>query len=492
MDQTGYCYEAMNARHGERFRWLLLLAVTVGTIAALISSTIFNVAIPTMSEHFHLGQSQAQWIMSSFMLATMAGMLMTPWLLNRFGYRHTFIAAVTVLMLGGIAGGFAAEFNLVLAARAVSGYAAGVIQPLPAIFIMRSFATNEQGKANGMFGMWSVLAPALGPSVGGLMIDHFGWRSAFFMILPLCVLSIWMGRKYVPTNAPNGPSANSATQALDWTGLTIAMVGTFGMINGLVALHHEGWESAWLLLIAAASLPAFILWELRMSAKGRKPLMEMRLFGSKAFAAGCAVNFIYGIALFGSTYLLPVFMQLGLSFSASVVGTPMLPAGLILGAVLALAGRMADRTPAHLMVIAGLAVMALAFAFTSMQRPGASLSTLIVLTVLSRIGLGVMMPSLTLGSMRPLEKKLIPQGSSAFSFLRILGGTIGISLCGIVFDWRSTTYHSASAILNNVSAFRDTYWMLASLCVLAAIAALQLRPGASKQQAVIQQVQMQR
>lgn len=491
MDQSGYSYEEMNARHGERFRWLLLVAVTVGTIAALVSSTIFNTAIPTMSEHFNLGQSQAQWIMSSFMLASMAGMLMTPWLLNRFGYRHTFLAALVVLMLAGLVGGFANDINLVLGARAVSGYAAGVIQPLPTIFIMRSFASNEQGKANGTFSMWSVLAPALGPSIGGLLIDQFGWRSAFFVILPICMLAIWMGRKYVPTNAPNGPGANSATQPLDWTGLTIAMVGTFSLLNGLVALHHGGWDSAWLLVVAAASLPAFIIWELRMSAQGRKPLMEMRLFSSRAFAAGCAVNFIYGIALFGSTYLLPVFMQLGLSFSAAVVGTPMLPAGLILGLVLVVSGRMADRLPAHWMVIAGLGLMSLAFALTSMQRPGASLFTLIVLTVLSRIGLGIMMPSLTLGSMRPLEKKLTPQGSSTFSFLRNLGGTMGISLCGIVFDWRSTSYHTASVVMNNVSAFRDTYWMLASLCALAAIAALQLRPSAGHEQQALQ-AQMQR
>ncbi len=466
--------------YGERYRWLLLFTVMVGTMASIMSSTIFNVAIPAMSEHFSLGQSRAQWVTSSFMVATTVAMLTTPWLLSRYGYRNTYLGAVILLMLGGIGGGFSTDYNLVLLARVVEGLAAGVIQPIPAIVILHAFQPHEQGRANGLFGMGIVLAPAIGPSVGGLLIDWMGWRSVFFMVVPLCLLSIWLGLKYVPVNAPGGAAADRHGKTLDWIGLAIATVGTVCLLNGLVALHGDWRESLVLLAAAGVSLPAFIAWERRMIAGGDRPLMDLRLFSCKPFSMGCIVAFIYGTALFGSTYLLPVFMQLGLSYSASAVGTTMLPAGLVLGGVLAWAGRMADRTPAHWMVIGGLVLLALSFVLTSVLQPASSLWWLIGYTVLGRVGLGFILPALTLGSMRPLDKSMISQGSSTFSFLRMLGGAAGVSLCGIFLEWRVTGYAAQSAateVLSSerVAAFRDTFWMLAVVCLLAGVAAWWLR-----------------
>ena len=477
----------LRALYGERFRWYLLFTVMVGTMASIISSTIFNVAIPAMSQHFQLGQSRAQWVTSSFMVATTVAMLTTPWLLSRYGYRNTYLGAVVVLMLGGIGGGFSSDYNLVLVARVVEGFAAGVIQPIPAIIILHAFASNEQGRANGLFGMGVVLAPAIGPSVGGLLVDWMGWRSVFFMVVPLCMVSIWLGLKYVPVNAPGGAAADRNGKSLDWLGLTIATVGTVCLLNGLVALHGAGWQESVLLLgLAIVCLPAFIAWERRMLNTGAKPLMDLRLFRCKPYAAGCIVAFIYGVALFGSTYLLPVFMQLGLSYSASIVGTTMLPAGLILGGVIAFAGRMADRTPAHWLVIGGLSLLALSFVLTGVLQPGSSLWLLVGYTILGRIGLGFILPSLTMGSMRPLDKSLISQGSSTFSFLRMLGGAAGVSLCGIFLEWRVVYYSAQSPALEiasseRVAAFRDTFILLALVCVLAGIAARQLRPAPASQ-----------
>jgi hypothetical protein len=119
--------------HARRYRWLLLLSVMIGTMASIMSSTIVNVAIPDMSHHFALGQERAQWVSSGFMVAMTASMLTTPWLLARYGYRHTYVGAMLLLMAGGVVGGFANHFPLVLAARVAEGLAAGIVQPIPAI-----------------------------------------------------------------------------------------------------------------------------------------------------------------------------------------------------------------------------------------------------------------------------------------------------------------------------------------------------------------------
>ena len=470
----------LQERHGERYRWFLLLSVMVGTMASIMSSTIVNVAIPDMSHYFALGQERAQWVSSGFMVATTVSMLTTPWLLARYGYRATYVGAMLLLLLGGIGGGLAQDFGLVLAARVAEGLAAGVVQPIPAVIILYAFKPHEQGRASGVFGMGVVLAPAIGPSVGGLLVDWFGWRSIFFMVVPLCLASLWLAYKFIPTTAPGGVKADREGDALDWRGLVLGTIGTLCLLNGLVSLHGgSAAQAGGLLLGSAAAVVCFIAWQRRLIRLDRKPLMDLRLFQYKQFAMGSVVAFIYGTALFGSTYLLPVFMQLGLQLSASLVGTLMLPAGLVLAATIALVGRLADRQPAHLLVSIGLALLALSFGLMVFVSLGSSLWILVAFAILGRIGLGFILPSLNLGSLRPLEKSLISQGSSAIGFLRMLGGAAGVSLCGIVLEWRLAA-HGATLLPGasdpaRIAAFGETFLMLMFLCCLALVAALQLR-----------------
>jgi MFS family permease len=224
--QTSGSLAVLRERYGERYRWLVLLSVMVGTMASIMSSTIVNVAIPDMSHYFTLGQERAQWVTSGFMVATTVSMLTTPWLLSRYGYRATYVGAMLLLLAGGIGGGLARDFGLVLVARVAEGLAAGVVQPIPAVIILYAFKPHEQGRASGIFGMGVVLAPAIGPSIGGLLVDWFGWRSIFFMVVPLCLASIALAYKYVPVTAPGGVEANRQGQALDWRGLLLGTVGT--------------------------------------------------------------------------------------------------------------------------------------------------------------------------------------------------------------------------------------------------------------------------
>jgi len=473
----------LQARYGPRYRWLLLVAVMIGTMASIMSSTIINVAIPGMSQHFSLGQGRAQWVSSGFMVAMTVSMLMTPWLLARYGYRRTYVGCMLLLMGGGIAGGLASDFGLVLAARVAEGLAAGVVQPIPAIIIMRAFGPHEQGRASGLFGMGVVLAPAIGPSIGGVLVDLFGWRSIFFMVVPLCLLSLWLAYRYVPNTAPGGTLADRSGAMIDWRGLLLGTVGTLCLLNGMIALHgDQPLQAAVLLGAALAALALFIGWQRRMAATGRAPLMNLALFGYRQFAMGSVVAFIYGTALFGSTYLLPVYLQLGLNLSASHVGAILLPAGLVLAATIAGVGRLADRQPTWLLVSIGLGLLAASFALMLTVTLTSALGLLMLWATLGRIGLGFILPSLNLGSLRPLHKDLIAQGVSAISFVRMLGGAIGVSLCGIVLEWRlaahgdSLTHASTSPA--RLAAFNETFLMLAALCVLAMVAAWQLRGNA--------------
>jgi EmrB/QacA subfamily drug resistance transporter len=481
---------ALRERYGERYRWLLLLSVMVGTMAAIMSSTIINVAIPDMSQHFVLGQERAQWATSAFMAAMTVSMLTTPWLLARYGYRRTYMSCIWLLLVGGIGGGLANDYTLVLAARVAEGLAAGVLQPIPAIVILRAFEPHEQGRASGIFGMGVVLAPAIGPSIGGLLVDGFGWRSIFFMVVPFCLVSLWLAQRFVPSTAPGGAAASTEGAGLDWRGLLLATVGTLALLNGLVELQGGTLAASAVLLGAALlALVAFVLLQRRtLQARQRHPdagvdpLMNLSLFADRRFAMGSIVAFIYGIALFGSTYLLPVTMQMGLGLSPSYVGGILLPAGLVLAVVIAWVGRLADRQPTHRLVSLGLLLLTASFALMvtiDLRQPGLIVPLLVVWVVLGRIGLGFILPSLNIGSMRGLPHTQIPQGASAINFLRMLGGAAGVSLCGIVLEWRVAAHgfrlDTASASPDRLVAFHETFLMLAAICALAMVAAWRLR-----------------
>jgi EmrB/QacA subfamily drug resistance transporter len=470
---------ALRERHGPRYRWLLLMSVMVGTMASIMSSTVVNVAIPGMSHFFTLNQERAQWVSSGFMVAMTVSMLTTPWLLGRYGYRRVYVGTMLLLLAGGVVGGFAYHFPLVLAARVAEGLAAGVVQPIPAIIMLRAFEPHEQGRASGLFGMGVVLAPALGPSIGGVLVDWFGWRSIFFMVVPFCLVALWLAYRYVPTSAPGG-EASRGGHGLDWRGLLLGSAGTLCLLNGLLDVRTGNpLHAAGLLGAAAVLFVALITWLRHAKRTGREPLLNLELFAHRTYAMGSLVAFIYGIALFGSTYLLPVYMQTALALPASHVGTILLPSGIVLAITIGIAGRLTNRLPTRVMVGGGLALLAASFALMPTIGLQSGLAILVAYAILGRIGLGFILPSLNLGSMRPLPRALIPQGASAINFLRMLGGAAGVSLCAIVLEWRLAAHGDSLTVRATsparLAAFNESFLLLAAICALAVVVAWQLR-----------------
>ncbi|NDP58058.1 MAG: multidrug efflux MFS transporter [Oxalobacteraceae bacterium] len=466
--------EALRERYGDRHKWLVLLTVMIGTMASILSSTIVNVAIPDLSRHFHLGQERAQWVSSGFMLAMTLSMLTTPWLLLRFGLRRTYTVAILALLTGGVLGGFSINYSMLLSMRVLEGLASGILQPIPAIVILRAFDLKEQGKALGIFGFGVVLAPAIGPSVGGVLVEQFGWQSIFFVVVPFCLLVLFLIRRYLSTNSPLMGEA----RRFDWRGLLLAGTCTVTVLNGLVHLHDDRSLAAILLTVALLSFIGFIAWQSRTDA----PLMNLKLFGYRQFAMGGLVAFIYGMGLFGSTYLLPVYLQMALAYSPSRAGLVLLPAGIVLAITIPLAGKMADKYPPNVLVSIGLALLALSFGLMALGQPGGSYLLLMAWAVIGRVGLGFVLPALSLGAMRGVDHGLIAQGASTLNFLRQLGGAIGVSLVGIVLEWRLAIHRGGSGIAadaeaNRIQAFDETFLFVAVLCAIAVAAAWRMRPA---------------
>jgi MFS transporter, DHA2 family, multidrug resistance protein len=241
-----------------------------------------------------------------------------------------------------------------------------------------------------------------------------------------------------------------------------------------VHLHDASARTAGLLLAVGAAALGLFLWH---ETRTPTPLLNLRLFRSRAFAMGGLVAFIYGMGLFGSTYLVPVFMQTALHFPPAQSGAVLLPAGLVLAGTIPIGGRLADRFAPHALVTVGLTLLALSFALMTSVGPGTALAVLMLWTIIGRVGLGFVLPSLTLGATPGLDAQAIPQAASCINFLRQLGGATGVSLVGIFLEWRLRA-HAASGE-SALAGFADTFWLVAGLSALATVAALRMRaPGA--------------
>src|SRR5450432_1710835 len=466
---------ALEARFGPSYRWRVLASVMIGTVAAIMASTIVNVAVPDMSRTFALGQDRAQWLAAGFMGAMTLSMVTTPWLLDRYGYRHTYIGAVALLMAGGIAGGCSPWFDLVLAMRVAEGLAAGVLQPIPAIIILHAFGAGERGKAMGLFGFGVVLAPAIGPSVGGVLVEWWGWRSIFFVVTPFCLVAMMMARRYLPIGAPGGGPVHREGGRLDVVGLGLIAVAVLALLNGMVHLTAETLSFG--LALVACSMVATVGF-IAHQRRGAKPLMALGLFAHRAFSMGGLVAFIYGMALFGSTYLVPVFMQEALHLPPSQAGAVLLPAGIVLALTIPLAGRMADRVAVNRLVTVGLLLLSISFFLMLGVSAGTALGLITLWAVVGRIGLGFVLPSLNLGSMHGLPNTLIAQGSSTINFLRQLGGAVGIGLVGNVLEWRLRS-HPAQPL----AAYHETFALIGAITACAVVAAILMGPARARARA---------
>ena len=464
---------ALRQRFGPNHRWWVLVTVMIGNMAALMAATTINVAVPAISRQFGLGPQDAQWLATSFMGAMTVSMLATPWLLQRLGYRRCYALMLLLLGAGGMAGGLSPYFGAVLAMRLVEGLAAGVLQTIPGVIIMHAFARHEQGRAMGLFGFGTVLAPALGPSVGGLLVDGFGWRAVFFFVLPFCVVAALLARRCLPHSAPGGLPVDGQARPPDGWSLLILTGLLLSLLNGLVTLHGAqplwGWAQ---LALAGALLAGFIGRQRRVAT----PLMQMQLYGHPVFRRAALVALIYGAGLFGSTYLLPLFMLVALGLPASTVGSVLLPAGLALAITIPLAGRLADRAPLYRTLTLGLLVMTGSFAVMVGVGLATALLWVTVWAVLGRIGLGCVIPSLSLSAMRVLDTPQIAAGASTMNFLRQFGGAVGVNGVGVLLAWRQQA-HAALGAAGTLRAFHEVFVLLALLTGAAALAAWGMRPG---------------
>ncbi|HET7315489.1 DHA2 family efflux MFS transporter permease subunit [Salinisphaera sp.] len=452
--------ERDDARAG---RWPVALTVLMGTIAVVLNATVINVAIPPIMADFGLSQAGAQWISTGFLAAMTAAMLASARVIERLGQRRTFEAALCVFLLACVLAAASPDAWVLIAARVIQGATAGIIQPLALVMIFQSFDDAERGRALGLYGMGVVLAPALGPTVGGFLIDWLSWRAVFLPSIPFCLLGLAGGWRVLTRRA------STERVPFDWLGFGLLGAALVLVLVGLTALSEYARLRGGLLTAAGLAFAAGFVIRLLRSPH---PLIRLAVFAYPRFVLTVGIAALYGAGLYASTYLVPLLAQSVQQMSPSATGLVMMPAGLTLLAIFPIGGRLADRFPAHRLNIIGCGGFALGTAGLALADPTTPFWLLAVLVAVGRMALGVMMPALNIGGLRGLPSELTHQGSSMISFARQLGGTLGVNLFALLLEIRAAHYlggqvdlrslyqgqaPSARALAEITRAFRDTF-----------------------------------
>ena len=427
--------QVLSERYGPAYRWLVTVTGMVGVVSMVLAMTTVNVAVPDVMGAFGIGQDKAQWMSSAYMATMTAGMLINAWLVGVLGERRIFVGALFFFSLGALMGGTAPTEDTLILARVLQGFSAGVAQPLVMATIFSVFPAERRGMAMGVFGLGVVFAPAIGPTLGGLMIEYFSWRYVFFISLPFCLVAALLGMVFMPTRR-----MPREIPPFDWLGFVFLGTALFGLMTGIADGQREGWTSDTIVLrlaVGAAAAAAFVAWELHTP----RALLDIRIFANVEFSAAAMIAFIFGAGMMGSTYIIPVFVQTIIGFTPLLAGLMMMPAGLMLAFIFPLAGRLTDAMPGATMIIAGLLLFATGFAWMTTADVNTTFWTLVGMVMLSRLGLGFINPSLNASSLKALPADKVRQGAGIANFMRQLGGAFGINLMVAFFEIR-TRFHA--------------------------------------------------
>lgn len=453
--------DTLFARYGPSYKWLATFTVMMGAIATVLTSTIVNVAIPDIMGALGMNQDQAQLLSTGFIAAMTGTMLLNAWMVDAVGQRATYMLAVSVFIAASFMGGLAPNPGILILARVLQGAAAGILQPLSMQVIFLVFPASRRGMAMGIYGIGVVLAPALGPAVGGIMIDSLSWHYVFFLAVPFSALGLLLAPLYIPPRAESAPA-----KRFDWIGFALMSVFLFTLLNGLSNGQRHGWYSHLILqdlAISVVTAVGFVFWELHTPA----PMLNLKVFLNPAFAGASIVGFIFGAGIFGSTYLVPLFAQIIQGYSATDAGLLLMPAGLAMAVAFPIAGRIADKAPAYLIVMSGLCVFALSSFLMKNIDTNTPFWMFAWWIVLGRVSLAFIMPALNVGALKALPLAWLSQGAGAINFVRQLGGAFGVNLLTILLERRSQlyiqTFTASQDGTNTVTAalLRDTSGLLA-------------------------------
>lgn len=443
-----------------------IIVMMVGAFTAILNQTLMTSALPHLMREFGVTSNTAQWLSTGFMLTNGIMIPVTAFLIQRFTTRQLFLYAVGMFLLGTLVCTFAPGFWVLLAGRVLQATGAGVLMPLLQTVLFLTFPPERRGMAMGWFGLVIAFAPALGPTLSGLIIDFLPWR---FLFVPLIVIAVAVLAAAIPTvrnvTEPSDPRIDVASVAL-------STLGFGGLLLGFSLAGQDGWTSPttiWPLAVGAVALVAFIVRQLHMA----RPMLDFRVFARPMFTLPMAVVVLVFVTFITSMNILPMFIQDSLGFSALQSGLLLMGGGIAEGVFNPIAGRLFDRVGIRRIAPPSIAVIAVA-AF-ALSRMGADTPAWwpAVFFTLMMAGVAFCLMPLTTTALNQLTGPLIPHGTAMNNTLRQTMAAIAIALYFTVMTTNTLPASQAGSAAAGLAHGVDVVFLV-STCVAVAAFALSL------------------
>lgn len=450
---------AFHPQH-HRYKWFVLANIMLGTFMAVLDATIVNVGLPKIMASFGVGIDKIEWVITAYMLS-MAAMLPTSgWLADKFGYKRMYFIGLFLFTVGSALCGMSNDENTLIISRIIQGLGAGTIQPLGMAIITREFPPQQRGVALGFWAISAAASVSFGPLIGGYLVDNFSWQLIFDVNIPVgiaaLVFTILIQREFI----------NPRVGKFDLIGLISVVLflplTLYALSEGAAATNSEGWTAPYILACFAISLVAlavFITWELTTE----NPLIELRLLGNYNFGMTNLVMLIFSMGMFGSTFLLPLYLQNSMGYTAVQAGSVFLPVGIIQGFMSPVSGKLADKSNPKLLILLGVGILGLSFILNSKLSFLSEHSFVMTSLYLRGFAMGIIFTPLSSLSLLTIPREKMAQASGITNTIRQLGGSLGVAIFTTMLTTR-VNYHSqiyGSALQTGSPEFKNTISHLA-------------------------------
>jgi len=444
----------------------LALVLMLGSLASGLDTTIVNVALDRLGHSFGVSVATVQWVSTGYLLALTTTMPLTGWATRRFGARAMWLASLGTFLIGSMLCGIAWSMPALIAFRVLQGLGGGMLLPLVRVILGQAAGKERMGRAMVFVAVPGGLTPVLGPVLGGLVVSTLGWRWAFYINAPICLLGLVLAWRLVP-----GGERDARRSRLDLMGLGLLAAGLAAVTDGLSEAGNHGSfaaPAAWLPLAAgAAALAGYTAHAL---AGRMEPIIDLRLFTVRAFTASSILQFLLGGSLFGSVFLLPLYYQQVRHASVLEAGLLLTPLGAGMSLAMTYAGKLIDRTGAERAI--SLAAMALAIAGLvpyALVGVAANQAVLAAGLFISGLGQGAVKLTAFTVTYQGLAPEQVAPATSANRILQQLGGVLGTVTLALILQRGAATHATAAA-------FGHTFAWVLALTALAVLPALALPP----------------
>jgi len=461
-------------RYGSAYRWLVTLTGMMGAMVMILASTMANVAVPSIMGTFGVGQDQAQWMATAFLATMTASQLLGAWVISAVGARVGYLSAVGIFFVGSLICAGAPTIDILIFGRVVQGFAAGIVQPVAMVVIFKAYPADQRGLAMSLYAMGIMIAPIMGPVVGGITIDWLSWRHVFFIPLPVAGLAMLMAVVFMPTRDPAAPR-----RPLDWQGYILVGAAIVCLMIAIANGQRDGWVSNKIvgLFVAGIGLATvFVISQFRSSS----PILNFAVFKHPQFVIAAILGFVFGAGNFGSTYIIPVFVQTVQDFTPTAAGMVTVPAGFVVMCLYPVMGRLVDTFPIRYLAMTGLALFAFGMILLRTTDVNTTFWTLAVFSIIGRLGFSIMIPAINVSALSALPPEQLDQGAGTINFVRLMGGAFGVNSL-VVFMEQRTEFHSTALTATQTSqnsSSRELLDQVGSLLEQGGVAEALLQPGA--------------